>query len=45
VRRERRAYLARPRIDAGAPGSLKRLPMSVTTLPPSTFRIETSLSV
>ncbi len=37
-------YRARPRMDAGWPGSFKRLPVSVTFVP-STLRIETSLSV
>jgi len=37
----RDAYLARPRIEAGWPGSRKRLPVSVTSVP-STRRMETS---
>lgn len=36
------AYLAGPRIDAGCPGSRRRLPMSMSRVP-STRRIDTSL--
>jgi TPR repeat protein len=36
-----RSYLVRPRMDAGWPGSEKRLPVSVTSVP-STRRMETS---
>ncbi len=37
-------YRARPRIDAGGPGSGNRLPVSVTSVP-STRRIDTSREV